>query len=209
MSQMLSSDAMPTLSLTLSTTTKGDQVLLLLQPWKPRLREGQRPAQGRTVEGPELWQTQNPHSSFCRVPLLWSISSSVITLFTSSGKSNQKLRWAYGVLWFFVFTFIMKTFKYIQNRDEYNETPSLHLPVPTMISLHPTLILCPPRNPELAVLHNPAGSLMHSSRCLFAVCLFFSLLYPILLKLFSCSELPLVLNREAHEIFKKAAFKSK
>ena len=92
------------------------------------------------LEGPELQQTQNPHSSFCHVPLLWSISSSVITLFTSSGKSDQKLHWAYGMLWFFVFTFIMKIFKYIQNRDEYNETPSLHLPVPTTISLHPTLI---------------------------------------------------------------------
>ena len=53
MSQRLSSEAMPTLSLTLSTTTKGDQVILPLQPWKPRLREGQRPAQGHPGAGAE------------------------------------------------------------------------------------------------------------------------------------------------------------
>ena len=48
----------------------------------------------------------------------------MITLFTSSGKSDQKLRRAYGVLWFFVFTFIMKTFKYIQNSRLWGRTES-------------------------------------------------------------------------------------
>ena len=171
MSQMLSSDALPTLSLTLSAITKGDHMILLLRTWRPRLREVQTPAQGHTARGG--WAMANSKPTFLFLPCtfpLFHFSLNDHTIHKLRGKwslVDQKHRCTYEALWFFVFTFIMNIFKYIQNRDEYNETPSLHLPAPTMINLHPILIhLYLLQNPLHSTERNPGILAFHISICI-------------------------------------------